>query len=239
MNTILPRKRHSLAQQWGVETNFGKGKRIPKAKKHFDELCDDSRLTDPEMRFKVNVVYRTLDILINQVVHRFRGMQVVVDTFGILHPRELTAATDDQLFTKATKLQQQYSNDIAPSFFEQLQSFRMVLKQEIKKINTIKELSHLLIIENSSLATSLPDVCTAYLLFLTLPVTVATAERSFSKLKLIKNYLRSTMLQDRLSGLAILSIENENAKKMDVDELVNIFAEKKCRRKKYRKYCRV
>ena len=86
MNTILPRKRHSLAQQWGVETNFGKGKRIPKAKKHFDELCDDSRLTDPEMRFKVNVVYRTLDILINQVVHRFRGMQVVVDTFGILHP---------------------------------------------------------------------------------------------------------------------------------------------------------
>ena len=133
----------------------------------------------------------------------------------------------------ATKLQQQYSNDIGPSFFEQLQSFRMVLKQEIKKINTIKELSHLLIIENSSLATSLPDVCTAYLLFLTLPVTVATAERSFSKLKLIKNYLRSTMLQDRLSGLAILSIENEKAKKMDVDELVNIFAEKKCRRKKF------
>ena len=125
------------------------------------------------------------------------------------------------------------ANDIAPSFFEQLQSFRMVLKQEIKKINTIKELSHLLIIENSSLVTSLPDVCTAYLLFLTLPVTVATAERSFSKLKLIKNYLRSTMLQDRLSGLAILSIENENAKKMDVDELVNIFAEKKCRRKKF------
>jgi len=73
----------------------------------------------------------------------------------------------------------------------------------------------------------------AYLLFLTLPVTVATAERSFSKLKLIKNYLRSTMLQDRLSGLAILSIENEKAKKMDVDELVNIFAEKKCRRKKF------
>ena len=155
------------------------------------------------MRFKVNVVYCTLDILINQVVHQSRGMQVVVDTFG-----ELIAATDDELFSKATKLQQQYSNDIAPSFFEQLQSFRMVLKKEMKKLNTIKQLSHLLIIRNSSLATSLPDVCTAYLFFLTLPVTVATAERPFSKLKLIKNYLRSTMLQDRLSGLAILSIEN-------------------------------
>ena len=30
-----------------------------------------------------------------------------------------------------------------------------------------------------------------FLLFLTLPVTVATAERSFSKLKLIKTYLRN------------------------------------------------
>ena len=33
--------------------------------------------------------------------------------------------------------------------------------------------------------------------FCTLPVTVADAECSFSKLKLIKNYLRSTMKQDR------------------------------------------
>ena len=47
------------------------------------------------------------------------------------------------------------------------------------------------------------------------------------------------MLQDRLSWLAILSIENEKAKKMDVDELVNIFAEKKCRRKKFWTYCSV
>ena len=39
---------------------------------------------------------------------------------------------------------------------------------------------------------------------------VATGERCYSKLNLIKNYLRSTMSQERLIGLANLSIEQRN-----------------------------
>ena len=62
---------------------------------------------------------------------------------------------------------------------------------------------------HASLATTYPDVCTAYMIYMTVPVIVATAERSFSKFKLIKNFLRSSMSQERLSGLALLSIENE------------------------------
>ncbi|CAH1637135.1 unnamed protein product [Spodoptera littoralis] len=43
-------------------------------------------------------------------------------------------------------------------------------------------------------------------------VTVASCERPFSKLKLIKTYLRSTMGHARLSDLAILSIERDIAR---------------------------
>ncbi|XP_050919588.1 uncharacterized protein LOC127137146 [Lathyrus oleraceus] len=46
-------------------------------------------------------------------------------------------------------------------------------------------------------------------ILLTIPVTVASAERSFSKLKLLKTYLRSTMSQERLNGLALIAIEND------------------------------
>ena len=78
-----------------------------------------------------------------------------------------------------------------------------------------------------------PDVVTALLLFLTLPVTVASAERSFSKLRLIKSYLRSTMNQDRLRSLALLSIEAQSAESLETDQIIDDFANAKARRKPF------
>jgi len=49
-------------------------------------------------------------------------------------------------------------------------------------------------------------------LFTTLPVTVDSAKLSFSKLKIIKTYRRSSTSKDRLHGLALFAIEDECAK---------------------------
>ncbi|ESO12395.1 hypothetical protein HELRODRAFT_62880, partial [Helobdella robusta] len=43
----------------------------------------------------------------------------------------------------------------------------------------------------------------------TLPVSTATAERSFSSMKRIKSYLRNSTSGKRLNGLALLSIHKE------------------------------
>ena len=60
-----------------------------------------------------------------------------------------------------------------------------------------------------------PNAFIAYrILLTTIPVTVASAERSFSKLKLLKSYLRSTMTQERLNGLATIAIENDVLEKI-------------------------
>ena len=92
------------------------------------------------------------------------------------------------------------------------------MMSKIESNATIKDLAELLIVKHSSIMTSVPDVVTVFKIFLTLPVTVASAERSFSKLKLIKNYMymRSNMSQDMLSGLSILNIENERARNSDL-----------------------
>jgi hypothetical protein len=58
-------------------------------------------------------------------------------------------------------------------------------------------------------------LATALQILLTLPVSVASCERSFSKMNLIKSYLRSTISQDRFTDLSILSIENEIAFSID------------------------
>ena len=70
---------------------------------------------------------------------------------------------------------------------------------------------------------------------LTIPVSVASAERSFSKLKLIKSYLRSSISEDRLNGLAMLSIERDMVGKLDYQSLMNDFAEKNARRSIFQK----
>ncbi|XP_076053711.1 zinc finger MYM-type protein 1-like [Oratosquilla oratoria] len=77
---------------------------------------------------------------------------------------------------------------------------------------------------------SVPNVMIALRILLTLPVSVASGERSFSKLKLIKTYLRSTMLQQRFDGLATISIENEEASNLDLAKLVEKFARLKARK---------
>ena len=60
-----------------------------------------------------------------------------------------------------------------------------------------------------------PNLCIALRVLLTTPVSVATGERSFSKLKLIKTYLRSTMTDKRLCGLSMIAIERHVARKLD------------------------
>lgn len=61
-------------------------------------------------------------------------------------------------------------------------------------------------------------------------LTVASGEHSFSMLKQIKNCLRASVSQDRLCGLAILSIEKAVASKMNYTDLTAEFAARKARK---------
>ena len=95
--------------------------------------------------------------------------------------------------------------------------------------NAIQVLNHL-----NLRASCFPNAWIAYKILLTIPVTVASAERGFSKLKMIKSYLRSTMSQDRLNGLAMLSIEKDLAGELDYANVITDFAAKTVRQGNFR-----
>jgi len=63
----------------------------------------------------------------------------------------------------------------------------------------------------------------AYRILFTMPV-MALAERRFSKLKLLKNYLRSIMSQERLNRLATLCIEKRLLDEIDIETIIDDFA---------------
>jgi len=75
-----------------------------------------------------------------------------------------------------------------------------------------------------------PNLSTIIQILLTVDVSVASCERSFSKLKLIHSYLHSSRSQEKLSNLAILSIEREVTDKIYFDDIINDFASAKARR---------
>ena len=67
-------------------------------------------------------------------------------------------------------------------------------------------------------------------IFLTIVVSLITCERGFSKLKLIKNCLRSSMSTLRLRNLATLSVEQQSTNKINFDIAIEEFANKKARK---------
>jgi hypothetical protein len=60
----------------------------------------------------------------------------------------------------------------------------------------------------------------------TLPVSTASCERSFSSLRIVKSYLRTSMGNDRLHDLLILGIHRSRASKLNLDDVVSRFARK-------------
>ena len=79
-----------------------------------------------------------------------------------------------------------------------------------------------------------PNVYRCYKLLFTAPVSVADIERSFSKMKIVKNYLRSTMKDEQLEDLIVLSTEKDLTDRIDLDDVLKSWVSRKNRKLKIR-----
>lgn len=116
----------------------------------------------------------------------------MVHSFGLLfnlHSTEISLDQCQRLEKKLTSVHDGSKDLDGDALHNEIHSFRVMIENEGEKT----PLEFLNKIQSVGLASIYPNLTTALKIFLTLPVTVASAESSFSKLKLTKNYLRTTM----------------------------------------------
>lgn len=215
-------KAKEIATEMGVDHEFYVPRKITR-KIFFDETRDVEDTTQShEESFRVNYFLFIVDQVSASLKTRFENYKAYEDIFGFLCGSVNLSSLDDARLKACcdrleTALKHESSSDIdANDLFGELQVIRMILPAEqMTAVETLRFLKR---------QGCFPVACIAYRILLTVPVNVATAERSFSKLKLLKSYLRSTMSQERLNGLAILAIEHEFLDDLDLDKITNAFA---------------
>ena len=88
----------------------------------------------------------------------------------------------------------------------------------------------------TSLNSTDPEIYPSIYFFLkvlaVMPVSVASAERSFSTLRRLKDYLRTTMTETSLRSLALMISHSDLAYSLDLDWVLDRFASKQRRRLK-------
>ncbi|XP_063806839.1 zinc finger MYM-type protein 1-like [Pseudophryne corroboree] len=222
-----------LAEALGIPAQFEVDPvRISRKRKQFIYEAEDAPIQNPKEKFKVNFYFAVLDTAVQSVEERFTQMNQISSVFGFLYNvHSLQNRTSQQIMEDCCKLEQALqhgdSKDIdASDLCSELQS----IARRVPECTSPQDVFNFLC--KNELIDVVPNTCIALRILLTLPVSVASGERSFSKLKLIKTYIRSSMMQERLVGLSLLSIEHEIAQKVNLKELVSKFAKLKARKVK-------
>ena len=181
--------------------------------------ASDETIQDPKQSFKINFYFAILDTTLNSIKERFTLLKQhseelkVVREIGVLkdwRDEDLMKHCKD-LHLKLCDHQNKDSHDIdGVALFEELKALQCFVRKESAPLDVLNY------IYENNLTDVFPNTVIAIRIYLTLPISVASGERSFSKLKLIKNYLRSTMSQDRLIDLSIISIENNIMNSIDI-----------------------
>ncbi|XP_076037228.1 zinc finger MYM-type protein 1-like [Oratosquilla oratoria] len=219
-----------VCEEMNVEAAL-KQKRLRTTKRQFSYEAFDEPITDALKKMEFSFFNVVVDVAIESLRERTGMMSdhnlkfSVLINFPDLPASELEKQAKDLCNTLTFGDQADLNYD---ELIVEMQSFP---KQWPKQNMTTLDL--LVFLEEKGLKEIYLNMWVALRIAVTTPVTVAYAERSFSKLKLIKTYLRSVMSQERLNGLAINSIDREISKQVSYDDTIDDFAARKSRRVRF------
>ncbi|XP_047143985.2 uncharacterized protein LOC124817677 [Hydra vulgaris] len=186
-----------------VSNNIFPGKKRSR-KARFSDEEQNNKLgnTSAEFCFKRDVFYVLLDCVIGNMNWCFEAAKGLEETFGVVW--KYMTLDKDLLREKASSICVKYSIDVSLDLIDELEHLKAI---HASNLGIIQLLSFQLLnkLHELKLDFLFPNILVVLRTFCTLRVTVAQAERSFSTLARVKNVLRYTMCQDRLSNLGRLA----------------------------------
>jgi len=225
-----------------TELGITMDRRIKRKKKMDGEIASDAGLKfQDELARELTEV---IDRLKEEISRRFQHQTSLNDKFGFLstaillsHDETQQNFIDEKVLNLVSTYDEIDSNELRLEI-ERLRRFVEVAntnssnssdsKTTLEKGASMLELLQWIV--QWGFTEMLPNLTIVLRIFLTLCVSVASCERSFSKLKLIKTYLRSQMSQTRLTSLAMLSIEREVTERLSFADVITDFATYKARK---------
>ena len=186
--------------------------RVRKVPKRLDEGSEPHKFETPEEMFR-QTFFEIIDLATNSLCNRFEKDVVT-----------LFSEFEQFCFTKTD------ANQIVKFYGDDFEEKKLILHRDMfldicdsknLKVSNFQDVVTILNSENN-----LRDLLSEFVKFirilLTIPVTSCTSERSFSALRRLKTFLRSTMTQKRLNDVAFLHIYKD-CTGIDANKIVNVF----------------
>nr|CAI5867645.1 unnamed protein product [Callosobruchus analis] len=147
-----------------------------------------------------------IDSLISSLNIRFSQENTPAFVLSRLHPLYMTKTSIADLHKNAESFQEFYNLDITGelNLWHNLWVTKALSDDQLKDIEVVDLFKEANIFY--------PAVRKALIILSTIPCTTATVERSFSTLRRVKTWLRSTMGEERLTGLCLMSVHRNYLK---------------------------
>ena len=186
--------------------------------------------TSARDKFRIKSFIPVIDALRSHLSRRATVYKRVPENFSFLIDLR---ASREEILQSVMNLVKKFPIDVDLCFLDELLNFYLYVKTAHGNKASFSHEDMYQIIKNDKVEAAFPNVETIFRLYLCMMVTNYSGERSFSKLKRIKNVLRSTMTQERLAHLSLLSIECDKLRLLNFDAILTDFATKKARKKSF------
>lgn len=212
----------------GVIKNMRSENTVKSCVENSKKICNDLSISEQEFGSFKLLTYEILDTLTVQMETRFGDIEKI-RFVELLDQNSFGGYKLDFPAMKLNNLLSTYPFFNKERLENELKNIYVDEEKHLPPVDLLK------FITSNGLQTIYKEVTRLIKLVLTFPVTTASSERSMSTLKRIKNCLRNSMTNERLSSLSTIAIEKSLVKELSMgqsfkERVIDIFATKKNRR---------